>query len=128
MVFLGELPISHGDRKVHGRVGYASQQAWIFSGTVKENIVFGQEFDKDRYLEVIEACALQKVGNCMNFIVLSFHVVSLLTISSPSESLSHKLNRSFPSQSKCFSNGSSCLFHTVACKASIFLAHLFLNL
>ena len=67
MVFLGELPISDGDRKVHGRVGYASQQAWIFSGTVKENIVFGQEFNKDRYLEVIEACALQKVGNCMMF-------------------------------------------------------------
>ena len=65
MVLLGELPVSDGDRKVHGRVGYASQQAWIFSGTVKENIVFGQEFNKDRYLEVIEACALQKVGNCM---------------------------------------------------------------
>lgn len=69
MVFLGELPISDGDRKVHGRIGYASQQAWIFSGTVKENIVFGQEFDKDRYLEVIKACALQKVGNCMILLV-----------------------------------------------------------
>jgi len=63
MALLGELCISEGDRKVDGTIGYASQLAWIFSGTVKENIVFGQEFEKDRYLKVIEACALQKVGN-----------------------------------------------------------------
>ena len=95
MVFLGELPISDGDRKVHGRVGYASQQAWIFSGTVKENIVFGQEFDKDRYLEVIEACALQKVA----IVVLSFHVVSLLMISSPHETSLSQIKPLFLSQS-----------------------------
>lgn len=70
MALLGELSISEGDRKVHGSVGYASQQAWIFSGSVKENVVFGQEFDKDRYLKVIEACALQKVGNSYNIFTL----------------------------------------------------------
>ena len=63
MTILGELSISDGDRKVHGKVGYASQQAWIFNGTVKENILFGQDYDKDRYLEVLDGCALQKVGN-----------------------------------------------------------------
>jgi len=61
MTILGELPISDGNRSIHGRVGYASQQAWIFNGTVKDNILFGQDFDEDRYLEVIDACALQKV-------------------------------------------------------------------
>ncbi|XP_044176120.1 ATP-binding cassette sub-family C member 4-like isoform X1 [Acropora millepora] len=60
MVLLGELPVISGERKVLGKIGYASQQAWIFSGTVKENIVFGQEFVQDRYLRVIEACALKK--------------------------------------------------------------------
>ena len=68
MTLLGELAISTGERTVHGRVGYASQQPWIFSGTVKENIVFGQEFNKDRYLRVIEACALKKVRNCLIFL------------------------------------------------------------
>ena len=67
MTLLGELAISSGDRIVRGRVGYASQQPWIFSGTVKENIVFGQEFDKDRYLQVIEACALEKVLKLFDF-------------------------------------------------------------
>ncbi|XP_022806581.1 multidrug resistance-associated protein 4-like [Stylophora pistillata] len=60
MTILGELPISEGIKKVHGRVGYASQQAWIFNGTVKENILFGQDFNEDRYQQVIECCALQK--------------------------------------------------------------------
>ena len=58
---LGELAISDGQRQVRGKVGYSSQQPWIFSGTVKENIVFGQEFNKDRYQQVIKACALKKV-------------------------------------------------------------------
>ncbi|KAL9972704.1 hypothetical protein ACROYT_G019064 [Oculina patagonica] len=60
MTILGELPISEGDRRVHGKVGYASQQAWIFNGTVKENILFGQDYDEDRYLKVLNGCALQK--------------------------------------------------------------------
>lgn len=76
MTILGELPISDGDRSIHGRVGYASQQAWIFNGTVKENILFGQGFDRDRYLEVIDVCALQKVRcgftHCMTIISLFF--------------------------------------------------------
>lgn len=76
MTVLGELPISDGDRSIHGRVGYASQQAWIFNGTVKENILFGQGFHRDRYLEVIDACALQKVSygftHCMAIINLFF--------------------------------------------------------
>lgn len=71
MVLLGELPVISGKRKVHGKIGYASQQAWIFSGTVKENIVFGQEFVQDRYLRVIEACALKKVRNCVLFLAFS---------------------------------------------------------
>lgn len=65
MTILGELPVSEGIKKVHGRVGYASQQAWIFNATVKENILFGQDFDEDRYQHVIECCALKKVvTNC----------------------------------------------------------------
>ncbi|CAH3114175.1 unnamed protein product [Pocillopora meandrina] len=60
MTILGELPVSEGIKKVHGKVGYASQQAWIFNATVKENILFGKDFDEDRYQQVIECCALKK--------------------------------------------------------------------
>ncbi|GMH35448.1 hypothetical protein BSKO_03316 [Bryopsis sp. KO-2023] len=41
-----------------GRVAYVSQVPWVKAGTVRENIVFGQPFDEEKYQTVIEACAL----------------------------------------------------------------------
>ncbi|CAN0562585.1 unnamed protein product [Rangifer tarandus platyrhynchus] len=55
---LGELPPSQGKVCVHGRIAYVSQQPWVFSGTVRSNILFGKKYKKDRYEEVIKACAL----------------------------------------------------------------------
>ncbi|XP_055398820.1 ATP-binding cassette sub-family C member 4-like isoform X2 [Bubalus kerabau] len=55
---LGELPPSQGQVSVHGRIAYVSQQPWVFSGTVRSNILFGKKYEKDRYEEVIKACAL----------------------------------------------------------------------
>lgn len=43
---------------VYGRVAYAPQIAWIQNTTVRENIVFGCEFDEAWYARVIDACAL----------------------------------------------------------------------
>ncbi|XP_057563694.1 ATP-binding cassette sub-family C member 4-like isoform X2 [Hippopotamus amphibius kiboko] len=57
---LGELPPSQGLVSVHGRIMYVSQQPWVFSGTVKSNILFGKKYEKERYEEVIKACALEK--------------------------------------------------------------------
>ena len=75
MTMLGELAISDGQRQVRGKVGYSSQQPWIFSGTVKENIVFGQEFNKVRYQQVINACALRKVCLLLkNYKVRHLHI------------------------------------------------------
>ncbi|XP_068840293.1 ATP-binding cassette sub-family C member 4-like isoform X2 [Capricornis sumatraensis] len=55
---LGELPPSQGQVSVHGRIAYVPQQPWVFSGTVRSNILFGKKYEKDRYEEVIKACAL----------------------------------------------------------------------
>uniref|UniRef100_A0A5F9CTH3 Multidrug resistance-associated protein 4 n=1 Tax=Oryctolagus cuniculus TaxID=9986 RepID=A0A5F9CTH3_RABIT len=57
---LGELPPSQGLVRVHGRVAYVSQQPWVFSGTVRSNILFGKKYEKERYEKVIKACALKK--------------------------------------------------------------------
>ncbi|KAF6083621.1 ATP binding cassette subfamily C member 4 [Phyllostomus discolor] len=57
---LGELPPRQGVVTVHGRVAYVSQQPWVFSGTVRSNILFGKKFEKERYERVIKACALKK--------------------------------------------------------------------
>lgn len=61
MALLRELPVSSGDIHLNGSVGYVSQQPWVFSGTLKENILFGKKYETKRYEEVIKACALEKV-------------------------------------------------------------------
>ncbi|KAJ4435713.1 hypothetical protein ANN_18329 [Periplaneta americana] len=57
---LGELPVSSGKCSVRGKVSYASQDSWIFGATVRQNIVFGSSFDKERYNDVVNVCALQR--------------------------------------------------------------------
>ena len=58
---LGEIKPIEGTVAVNGVVSYASQNPWVFSGTLKENILFGSLFDVDRYNTVIQACTLNKV-------------------------------------------------------------------
>lgn len=57
-ILLGELPVQLGNVIVNGSVSYASQEPWIFSGTVRDNILFGQTYDKIRYNKVVKSCAL----------------------------------------------------------------------
>ena len=58
---LGELKPLKGTVSVEGHVSYASQTPWVFSGTVKDNILFGSPLNMERYDKVIEACALRQV-------------------------------------------------------------------
>lgn len=62
MTALRELKVEDGDLKVNGSIAYAAQQPWIFSGTVRQNIIFGKEYNKEKYLKVIKACALVPVN------------------------------------------------------------------
>ncbi|XKL66417.1 hypothetical protein PGB90_009837 [Kerria lacca] len=57
-VILGELKISEGKFDIHGKISYYGQNPWIFAGTIRQNILFTENFEKSRYDEVIEACAL----------------------------------------------------------------------
>jgi ABC-type multidrug transport system fused ATPase/permease subunit len=45
---------------VCGSAAYVSQSAWIQSGTIEENILFGSPKDKPKYKNVIHACSLKK--------------------------------------------------------------------
>jgi ATP-binding cassette, subfamily C (CFTR/MRP), member 4 len=57
-LLLGELPIFSGDVLINGDVSYGSQDSWLFSGTVRNNILFGLPYDKLRYQETVKHCAL----------------------------------------------------------------------
>ena len=41
-------------------MSYVQQTPWILNQTVRDNILFGQEFDHTRYNNIIEACQLLK--------------------------------------------------------------------
>ncbi|KAF9585632.1 hypothetical protein BGW38_001455 [Lunasporangiospora selenospora] len=41
-------------------VAYVSQQAWLQNATIRDNILFGSKYEKERYDEVIEICALKR--------------------------------------------------------------------
>lgn len=49
---LRELPLSEGSISVSGTVSYAAQEPWLFSGSIKQNILFGLPMDKERYKKV----------------------------------------------------------------------------
>ena len=40
------MKLLKGDVKVNGSVAVVPQQAWIFNGTVRDNILFGAELDR----------------------------------------------------------------------------------
>ena len=54
----GEISDVSGTITFPGTLAYVPQTAWIFSGIVRENILFGQPYDEQKYTRVIEACAL----------------------------------------------------------------------
>ncbi|KAJ3088485.1 Multidrug resistance-associated protein 4 [Quaeritorhiza haematococci] len=58
---LGQIRQVGGDRlKIYGRTSYVPQQAWLLNTTLRDNILFGMEYDKKRYKEVVRVCSLQR--------------------------------------------------------------------
>ncbi|NXK48651.1 MRP3 protein, partial [Chauna torquata] len=56
---LGEMEKLEGEVAVKGSVAYVPQQAWIQNATLKDNILFGQAPNEQKYQNVLEACALK---------------------------------------------------------------------
>lgn len=55
---LRELTLQSGSIEIDGTISYASQEPWVFASSVRQNIVFGQEYERDRYNAVVKSCAL----------------------------------------------------------------------
>ncbi|KAH8272109.1 hypothetical protein KR026_008581 [Drosophila bipectinata] len=59
-VLLGEVGIDKGEAMVHGTISYASQEPWVFEGTIRDNIVFVEDYNERRYKKVVKACGLER--------------------------------------------------------------------
>lgn len=57
---IGETPLASGTIKSTNSIAYVPQTPWIFSGTLQENVLFGQPFDEEWYVKVTSACALKQ--------------------------------------------------------------------
>ncbi|CAE6487644.1 unnamed protein product [Rhizoctonia solani] len=66
MALLGEMqftpsaPNSWFALPREGGIAYAAQEAWVLNETIRDNILFGSEYDEIRYNKVLSQCALDK--------------------------------------------------------------------
>uniref|UniRef100_A0A7S0BN76 Probable ATP-dependent transporter ycf16 n=1 Tax=Rhodosorus marinus TaxID=101924 RepID=A0A7S0BN76_9RHOD len=56
---LGEMKTVDGSVKRNGTVAYVPQTAWIYNGTLRDNVLFGQELDDEKYEVVVAASQLE---------------------------------------------------------------------
>lgn len=56
---LGEVRIIDGSLTTSGSVAYVAQKPWIFSDTIRQNILLGKTWDEKLYNKTIQACALE---------------------------------------------------------------------
>lgn len=55
---LGEMHKYSGTVRSYGSLAYVAQSAWILNDSVRNNILFGKPYDKERYINVVKSCAL----------------------------------------------------------------------
>ena len=60
MSFLKEIPMTTGKLLFSGSLAYVEQEPVIFSGSVRDNILFGKELDEMFYRKVLRACNLDE--------------------------------------------------------------------
>jgi ABC-type uncharacterized transport system fused permease/ATPase subunit len=72
---LGEMSKVNGRVSISGKIAYVPQTAWIMNTTLKENILFGKDFDNQFYDQVIEACALKQDLGKLKFTRKIFQII-----------------------------------------------------
>ncbi|KAJ7634724.1 P-loop containing nucleoside triphosphate hydrolase protein [Roridomyces roridus] len=60
MHFIPSTPNSWFNLPRAGGVAYASQESWVLNETIRDNILFGAEYEEERYKKVIHQCALER--------------------------------------------------------------------
>ncbi|CAM1332557.1 ABCC2 (predicted) [Pycnogonum litorale] len=67
LLMLNELRPHRGSVDVSGSIAYVSQQPWIFSDTLVNNITFGRRFDRKKLDKIIDVCSLKQDINSLRY-------------------------------------------------------------
>ncbi|KAJ3019313.1 ATP-binding cassette sub- C member 8 [Thoreauomyces humboldtii] len=57
---VGEMDKKSGDLHFNGDLAYCPQVPWILSATVRDNILFGKQYHKQLYDDVLRVCGLEQ--------------------------------------------------------------------
>jgi ABC-type multidrug transport system fused ATPase/permease subunit len=55
---LGEMHITKGRAGVNGKIGYFPQDSFLLNDTIKNNIIFGEEYDEQKFQRILSLCEL----------------------------------------------------------------------
>ncbi|KHJ43304.1 ABC transporter, ATP-binding protein [Trichuris suis] len=57
---LKEVVHNKGEVVVNGSIAYVPQEAWLFPGTIRQNVLFGRDMDVERYRDALNVSALMR--------------------------------------------------------------------
>jgi ABC-type multidrug transport system fused ATPase/permease subunit len=59
-LLLGEMEQDYGEIEINGSMSCVSKDMWIFPGSIRENIIFTESFNADRYKDVLKLTQIDK--------------------------------------------------------------------
>ncbi|KAG0021359.1 Multidrug resistance-associated protein 4 [Entomortierella chlamydospora] len=57
---MGQIRLREGERVVRGSLAYVPHDAWLLNATLKDNIVFGSTYNRQKYNDILRVCALNR--------------------------------------------------------------------
>lgn len=58
LAMMNEMVKHKGSVRKNGRIAYISQETFLQNETIRENVLFGQEFDEKKYAKVLKICEM----------------------------------------------------------------------
>ncbi|KAF9165068.1 hypothetical protein DFQ26_000661 [Actinomortierella ambigua] len=63
---MGQIKVVAGDKSVNGSMAYVPHDAWLLNATLKENILFGKPYSRQKYNDILRVCALNRDLNLLS--------------------------------------------------------------
>ena len=70
LALLKELPLTNNESVIVNseNIAYSPQEAWIFSSSFRQNIIFGKPYQEEKFNRIIKSVSLDKVILILSFI------------------------------------------------------------